>query len=1018
MTRIPALVLGLILALASTVASAAPAEITLVVFDDGLPAGDVAFEVDGETLARTGGDGGLVAEIPEGRHAVRLLRGGEVLAAIDLLVDSGESVQIIASVAAGGEVELDIEASGGARGRVRVEEAETVADPGTLTGVVVSAENGQPVSGARLYFSGVETGANTGEEGRYAVELPAGTYEVSVVHPAYATRTLENMRVIAGGQVTRNIDLSPAGVQLSDYVVTAPHVEGSVSAVFSQQRESTGVTDILGAEQMSRAGDSTAADALKRVTGLTIEDGKFVVIRGQPARYTMTLWNGSPLPSPDPIKRIVPLDLFPTGVLSQIGVEKSYDARFPGSFGAGLIALETAASPEEPFAEISVSTGLNTVSTGEDGSTYAGGDTDFLGFDDGTRELPGSLEGLLGRPGVNSGDLEEPAKNLSNTWELENETLPPDLGLGVSGGNRFRALGGTLGIRGSFNWNRKYRYTERIDRDYALAGDGSLVVRNDQIDKRTDMDVDLGGLFSTELDWDEHVVTSNTFLIRKTRQRAAVSEGTRVVSDDLFIRDYLLEWNERELLAQQFLGEHEFERFTLDWRAMLAESSRDSPDRRNYIYRRQSNGEFVFFNRGGAQRRFSESEDGVESLDLDLTVPVVEREALAVDLGAGVSTFTQDRESRVRRIRIDALPNADLTRDPEDLLDPGNIGDTLEANDDTQTNDNYLGDASVDAVYLRGDIDWNDRWRFVVGLRQERSEFNVRTFVAGGSAGGQQVEGGFERTDTLPSISATWRFRDDMQLRGSFGTTISRPVLNELSPARYFDPDTGEEFLGNPDLEPAEIDSLDLRWEWYLSDRESLSLGYFTKDYTNPIEESFVGVGGSSFLRQVQNADGATVSGIEASGRTDLLRLLGPLGFDGDWATKIYVQANMAAIDSEVELASQNLATSASRPLQGQADSILNLQLGYNGGRHDATVSFNRVGERLRVAGVQGQPDVFQEPVIQLDAKYTYRWSENLGLELSGSNLLDSEVELLQGGRVYSRHSPGIDIGASLKYRF
>lgn len=1018
MKRVPALVLGLFLSLASVAASAGPAEVVLILFEDGLPVPKVSFELDGDTLGQTGDDGGLVTRIPAGRHDVRLLREGETLTELDLLVDEDESVQIIGSVAADGTVEIDIEASGGARGRVRSSEDEQVADPGALSGRVVSAENGDPVSGAKIYFSGVEVSATTDVEGNYAIELPAGSYEVSVVHPSFATRTLDNVRVIAGRQVTSNIDLSPAGVQLSEYVVTAPYVEGSVAAVFSQQRESTGVTDILGAEQMSRAGDSTAADALKRVTGLTIEDGKFVVIRGQPARYTMTLWNGSPLPSPDPIKRIVPLDLFPTGVLSQIGVEKSYDARYPGSFGAGLIALETATSPEEPFAEISVSSGLNTMSTGEDGFTYAGGDTDFLGFDDGTRELPGSLEGLLGQPGVNSGDLEEPAKNLSNTWALENETLPPDLGLGVSGGNRFRALGGTLGIRGSFNWNRKYRYTERIDRDYALAGDGSLVVRNDQIDKRTDMDVDLGGLFSAELDWDEHVVTSNTFLIRKTRQRAAVSEGTRVVSDDLFIRDYLLEWNERELLAQQFLGEHEFDRFTLDWRAMLAESSRDSPDRRNYIYRRQSNGEFVFFNRGGAQRRFSDSEDDVASLDLDLTIPMIERESLAVDLGTGVSTFSQDRESRVRRIRIDALPNADLTQDPEDLLDPGNIGDTLEANDDTQTNDNYLGDAGVDAVYLRGDVDWNDRWRFVVGLRQERSEFNVRTFVSGGSGGGQQVEGGFERTDTLPSLSTTWRFRDDMQLRGSFGTTISRPVLNELSPARYFDPDTGEEFLGNPDLEPAEIDSLDLRWEWYLSDRESLSLGYFTKDYTNPIEESFVGVGGSSFLRQVQNADSASVSGIEASGRTDLLRLLGPLGFDGDWTTKVYVQANIAAIDSEVELASQNLATSANRPLQGQADSIFNLQVGYDGGRHDATVSFNRVGERLRVAGVQGQPDVFQEPVIQLDAKYTYRWSEDLRLELSGSNLLDSEIELLQGGEVYSRYSPGIDIGATLKYRF
>lgn len=1004
--------LFLVLMLTAFSVQAETARILLVVFEGGTPARSVTVHLDGGRAGETDDAGALRLAVPAGEHQLELRRNDRVLGVTRFSTTAGRPVQVIASLPGepGASARFDLEGAQTADGS-RGGDTPTGA-PATLTGTVVSVEDGEPVSGARIYLSGLEQRLVTDESGGFRAEIPAGNYQLSVVHPDFASQTLSDVGVTADAVNDRRIELSPAGLQLAEYTVSAPYVEGSVASVFSEQRESAGVSEVLGVEQMSRAGDSDAADALGRVTGLTIEDGKYVVIRGQPARYTQTLWNGSPLPSPDPIRRIVPLDLFPTGVLSSIQVEKSYDAARPGSFGGGLIRLETAGVPESGFLSLSASTGGRDNTLGEPGLDYEGGGSDMLGVDDGTRALPSGL--------VNAGstaERNEAGRDFSDVWAVEDSTPGPDAGLGISGGARGELLGADAGFRLGLDWSRSFATTETIERDYALRGDGTLVARNDQVERRTDMDVDSGGLMVGALEWENHELRSNTFFIRKTTKRSEITEGTRVVSDDLFIRDYLLDWNERELFAQQFIGHHELLGFDLDWRAMTATSSRYAPDRRDYIYRRRSDGTFVFYTQNGARRRYTESDDTINSFSLDLGRDVMASDRFTLNLSGGVSTYVQDRESQVRRFRFDTLPGVDGTQSPDVLLDPDGLGSSLELSDDTQTNDNYIGDASVDAAYVSADLDWTRAFRLTLGLRQETADFLVTTFQSGGSQGGTAVEGGFERSEVLPSLAATWRLSDDMQLRFSASRTVSRPVLNELSPARYYDPESGDEYLGNPDLLPATIDGLDLRWEWYPTSQEAFSFGLFAKDYTDPIEQSFVGVGGSSFLRQVQNASGATVSGIEASARTELPTLAEPLFGNAGWAENFYLQINAAVIDSEVELARQDLATSATRPLQGQADSVQNLQFGYDGERHDATLSYNRVGRRLQLAGVQGQPDVYQEPTEDLGLVYSYSPGDRWTFKLSLENLLDTRYESYQGGELYRAYNRGRKIGLSASWK-
>ncbi|HEX7028016.1 MAG TPA: TonB-dependent receptor, partial [Gammaproteobacteria bacterium] len=804
-------------------------QLALYVFEKGHPAEDIGVTLDGIRIGQTASDGQLTADIGAGSHRVVLEKDGGKLATFDFKTAEHESADASVTLSSDTEPVIAVNTYNGQVRHAR----------GMLRGRIVSRTTGMPLSGASVTADGLNASTVSDTVGHFELELPRGRHEIVVSHPGYTTRRMQDVAIVGTVvqettvRLSEKTDTVPRLPPMEELNVVATYVpeDGSIESISTDLRESVGVSEILGIDQMLRAGDSNAADALKRVTGLTVQDDKFVVIRGQPERYTQTTWNGSLLPSPDPIRRIVPLDLFPTGSLQKIDIVKSYDAAAPGSFGGSLIGLETAGVPENDTISFSASLGGNTLTTGKRGFDHDGGDDDWLGYDDGSRDLPAGLASA-----DSPAEVTDAARGFSNTWAIDEEDIGIDTGLGFGIARNYEGMGANLGVSFNFDWERKFQNTDIIERDYSLAGDGRLVVRNDQVESRTDMDVNLNGLLILAADWDNHSVHSNTLMLRKSTQRSAIAEGIRAVSQDLFILDYLLEWNERELFAQQFVGEHNFERFEIDWRAMLADSSRYSPDRRDYMYRQQTNGQYVFFDQNRANRRYDENNDDITGLGADVTFQAISNIDWTIDVAGGVDHYEQDRESQTRRYSFRTLAGADPTLEPETLLDPINLGDTLAVSDQTQTNDNYLGNATIDASYLKTDIDWTETLRVVAGVRRENADFQVRTFVAGGSQGGQPVEAGFDKSFTLPSLSVTWRFAGDMQLRLSGGRSLSYPMLNELSPVRYFDPETGEEYLGNPGLEPAVIDSIDGRLEWYLSEREWLSLGVFSKDYNDPIE--------------------------------------------------------------------------------------------------------------------------------------------------------------------------------------
>jgi outer membrane receptor protein involved in Fe transport len=996
-----------------------PADVSLFLFHKDVPLGRARVQVDGQPRGTTNANGAAWLLVGAGEHTLTIDKPGFAPTTLRINAHAGGNMRIIVTLSKGGGApQMDIERSRGSGTGVMAQSGGgEPAEPGTLEGRVVHAETGKPVAGAQVFVSGTPVDTQTNREGRFSAEIPAGEYSLSVIKDGFSTQTVDGVAITAHETTTEQVTLTPAGLELGSFTVTAPYIEGSVASAISEQRESSEVSEVLGAEQMSRSGDSDAADALARVTGLTIEDGKYVVIRGQPARYTKTLWNGSPLPSPDPIKRIIPLDLFPTGVLSSIEVQKAYSVDKPGSFGSGLVGLNTKGVPEEGFAKASISAGGNTQTTGQEGLTFEGGD-EILGSDDGKLGLPSEAKHATnnGERSISSlppSKQEEVGRSFPVIYQAEDQTLPPNSGVSLAAGAEYPIFGGgRAGFLASTKWSRSYTYKEVTQRKFNVRSDGSLDIRDDQVERRTDLDLNLGGYLALGAKWDQHQIASNTFAVRKTKKRTQLTTGTRTLSDDLVIRDYLLEWNQRELTAEQLTGEHEFFGLGLDWQVLWAKANRDLPDRRSYLYAHDLLSEDFYLTEGGVERRYNETEDDISSYDLSLEIPLLQQERLEAKAKTGIYRYSQDRESKTQVYLFEPTATSDTSDlNPENIFARDEIGDSVDFLSVTGPNNQYSGEAKVQARFIKLKVKVPKWLRVSGGLRQESADFSVETF---GGTDAERITGGFEETRTLPAVNVTGFLTEKLQLRGAYSQTVSRPILNELSPITFFDPDTGDKFTGNEDLRSAVIDSRELRLEWYPSSNEAFTLGWFQKDYEDPIERALQRLGGSDFVTTVQNARSATVTGTEGSFRFGL----GWLGGEGSLMENFYISGNGAVLDSQVTLADAQALNRAERPLEGQAEYVANLQVGYDGQAHDLTVSFNRSGKRLYRAGVASQPPVYRQPVNRLDANWQWKFAEGWAVELTGQNLLNPEVEYLQGERIYRLYQEGISVGAKLGWEF
>jgi len=773
------------------------------------------------------------------------------------------------------------------------------------------------------------------------------------------------------------------------------------------ERSSTQVVSVLSAESIARTGEGDIAGALSRVTGLSTAGNGLVYVRGLGDRYSLALLNGLPLPSPQPLSRVVPLDIFPTSVIASSLVQKTYSANFPGEFGGGVINLTTKAIPDESFLEISVSGSGDEQTTFSKGYTYYGSQYDWFGFDDGSRDPGPQLQGFLDS-GARIGDQDVDTKGilleLGNPNRIllqENDMLPINMSGGITAGTSFDfGETGRFGVIATASLSNKWR-NRRIISQSAINSD--LDLDSDFVEFVTDNRILANALLGFGLEVGEHQFRFTNVFIRDTLKRASLELGTDFQNDDTDLIQNTA-WFERQLLDTQFVGELEFGDLSVDLRGGYAQTQREAPFDWEFTYTRTNNpndrlGD-LFLNtldpqRGGAIVSFSDLTEDLYYGGIDISYLMTDWLSATVGYAyTDTERFSTRREFDIRAST--GFPDVLGAFRPDNLLGDSliELGFSPEAQaaagfdpfqfnifETTQSDPAFAATLKIHAGYGKLNITAAPGLTLDAGVRYEdavQTVDPVEMFAAPlGSASSTLIANDY----FLPAGTLTYEITPDLQARISASATIARPQFRELIFQTYFDPETNRQFNGNPRLIDSELTNYEARLEYYLGGGDRISLAGFYKDIENPIEV-FSSFSDNDQISGFANAPSATLYGAELETQVtwDLY------DWGGFWESKQFLMiANYTYTQSELKVGPDDIArvfpfadqpaTNFFRdgvPLTGQSDHLVNLQLGLEDQEElqQFTVLLSYASERVTSRGTASLPDIVEDPGLRVDLVY------------------------------------------------
>ncbi|MCO4772439.1 MAG: TonB-dependent receptor, partial [Deltaproteobacteria bacterium] len=897
----------------------------------------------------------------------------------------------------------------------------------------VSAEDGTGVPDVRVLVRGSRAEAETDSDGRFSLTLPAGAWDLSLIRSGFSTLSLPGVTVTGDATTERRIEMVPAGRLMDGVRITAPRIEGNTASLLEERQNTSVVAEVLGAEQMKKAGDSDAASALRRVTGLSLLDGKYIVVRGMGERYNTALMNGLPLPSPEPNRRVVPLDLFQADMLDSIVVQKTSSPDMPAEFGGGVVQLRTRRFARRFTLGMSVSGTYLSGTTFTKRSRAAGGATDFLGADDGTRAMPEKLKeasdaepleesGMFTDGGYSPAELESFGESLTTPWSAEEQAvIPPavNLGMNIGWGLEDADAGNAFGFLLAGTYGSSFQFTDDQERNILVPGADGPQTDHEYTVQNMNHNVSGGALFSVGGEFLEGTqeLSASTILTRITDDNVRDFGGYNGDLDGT-IRVQRLEWVERQLFIQQFEGHHTIpplSNLRFDWVYAFGMGDRDEPDRREHRFDLEPDSEvWTLSDRpGGNERLYSATSEENHDVRADVTLPFLQWDGLEVKVKAGFAWHRKEKVTDTRRFKfMHKGPDSrgeNLQRDIGDIFTDETIGPNgFQFEETTLATDNNTGYQEFPAAYGMIDIPLAPWVRVLAGARVERTNMRSETFKRF-DASGQKEVAELNNTDVLPAFTATFTLMEGMLLRAGYGRAVNRPNLREISPSLQWEVTGGRPTFGNVDLQRALIDAVDVRWEWYFGRGEVASVAGFYKHLTNPVVTSIFPL--ADLAETWENGESGDLVGAELEWRKNF-------GFIAPPLQDLFFAGNIALIYSRIQAAPNAQRTNEIFPLTGQSPIVVNLQVGYDNPETGTVVTllYNGFGRRLRVVGVQGLPDEYEQPLHSLDLIASQALPGGFKLSFKARNLLNYPSTRLVDDVVASRFRKGVSIGLGLSW--
>jgi len=931
---------------------------------------------------------------------------------------------------------------------------------GTISGTLFDESNSEPLLFANIIVKKDSTmagGAATDLDGKYQVELAAGTYTLEVSYTGYQPKTIQEI-VVTDGEVTYlDIALSEETTLLEAAVVTATVIQRSENALLLLQRNSDKIQDGISSQEMSRYSVGDAANAMKRVTGATVSGGKYVYIRGLGDRYSISQLNDLIIPSADPYRNSAQLDLIPTNLLDNIITSKTFTPDQPGTFTGGNINIKTKSFPEQFSFTVSLNSSFNTQSNLiDDFLSYEGGDNDYFGFDDGSRERPAVLDEpevlaalstrtpLIARLNLNKeGELYATAadraiRSVSREFTPDSITTPINHGISISFGDQYKVFGNSLGVILAASFKEDYQNLPNYARANWRLEDinaGDLFNQGDYEETLSTQSPSLNGLLGLAYRLGNNsTITFNGIYNHSTDKVARFIFGERpenIVEPDFFVGRSLV-FTERDLTNLQLGGEHllaNVNNIRIEWKLSQAQSTLYEPQTRFFENQFNSEtGEFII--PASNVRRpfyfFRNLEDVQQDAKLDITIPFTSNANNKIKFGTLITR--KDREFEEQRYQIEehlgfARP---FDGNPDEYLTDDNIGIIKQEADRyilgtyltnaSQLQNIYSGNDNVNAFYGMLTYNLTTRLKFIGGGRYEQTDLFVESADTTKQAGDIQVN------DFLPSVSLVYALSEKMNLRAGFSQTLARPNMREIAPFEAFDPLTNETIFGNTELDRTNIQNYDLRWEWFVNPGELLSLSGYYKSFDNPIFLFYRKAPGAEI--EYTNVDNASLYGIELEFRKDLESFIPAL-------KNFKINTNLSLIQStsdvKVPIGLEGLEPDE-RPFEGQPPFIINAALLYVNQEAgiDAVLALNTIGDRLRIIGREGTPDIYDRGRSQLDFTFIKNFKNNFSVKVTAQNILNNRFVIssdndrfpTSDGKeyIYSDFKAGTTFGLSLAY--
>lgn len=949
------------------------------------------------------------------------------------------------------EVEDVSEDPGAAEQEVKAATVEATKGPvGTVKGRLLDSVSGDPLIGAVVEVVNAEYKTKTDQSGEFSLRLPPGIYELRLRGDASQPVRVSNVDVRQDGTVTLNRELRPLAGANQVVKVEAEMNRESEGARLLQRKESLSARDLLSRDEIAKSGGGSTSSVARRIVGSTVVGGRYLFIRGLGHRYGNTLFDGARVPSPEPELRTVPLDVFPSGALSAINVQKTFTPDVPADFAGGSTQLESRDVPDEFILEVGAEIGANTATTGRQMVTHSGfTGADAFGFGNYPRAVPEVLPDHLpvgpsvidpatNRTAWTPADTERFGEALlPDTRVRTGAKAPPNFGASATvGWGREYGKDSKFGVLASVSYKSKQETLREQVRVFGLAN-GELDLetpRTDYVGKKTTYNVawssiglvkwkanknhklELLGFYSRDAD-------DETRRYEGQARNVVTGMGTNSGEEDrLRVTNTRLRYVMRSIAMTRLGGKHTFskaKRLQLDWFGSYAQARRDDPSMRDMVFTTLDAGvvpSALNITNGGGKQLFLDLTDHTESGAANLTLPFEQWGQLESKLKVGAWVEGKQRSFFGRRFAVQETSTAVTPTGTGDILGPENIGGNAPGTtqpffyrETTRALDNYDAEQEIYATYAMIDLPVVRWFKLAGGARFEASLIDVQPFDYFGRESEntmvRDLGASLDDYDVLPSASFIFSPTEKMNIRLVGAQTLARPEFRELAPFEFEDFVGGTTVRGNPGLVSSKIWNADLRWEWFPSAAEVVAVSVFYKYFDQPIEKIALAKAGNR-TASFRNAVRAQNVGAE-------LELRKNLEFIGEAFEGFSLGANFAYVFSRVELGARcspttdptcnsvapDQSTSRERALQGQSPFVVNAYLDYTSEDSGTTARllYNAFGRRIYEVGVLGLPDVYEEAIHDFDVVLGQDVGKNLTLSFAIENVLNYPLRQTQG---------------------